>query len=105
MDLSFINDNVHQSRIPTPLSFKRNGCGQIENPNKRHDKKFIPDEDKGGKFFGASIRIGPHMSVQEDRVSNFKLKTSIKCRHFLNFISINLVVTFFITLLLEKEEI
>jgi len=69
MDLSFVENNEHQGKIPSPLSFKRNGCGQLENPNKRHDKKFVPDEDKDGKFFGASIRIGPHMSVQEDRVS------------------------------------
>ena len=69
MDLSFVN-NEHSHAIPSPLSFKRNGCGQLENPNKRHDKKIIPDDDKDGKFFGASIRIGPHMSVQEDRVSN-----------------------------------
>lgn len=67
MDLSFVENNEHQGKIPSPLSFKRNGCGQLEDPNKRHDKMFIPNEDKDGKFFGASIRIGPHMSVQEDR--------------------------------------
>ena len=53
---------------PTPLSFKRNG----DNINDKHDRMNIPDEDKGGKYFGASIRMGPHMSVQEDRVSFFQ---------------------------------
>ena len=33
------------------------------------DRMNVPDEDKGGKYFGASIRMGPFMSVQEDRVS------------------------------------
>jgi len=70
MDLSFVESGEHQAKIPSPLSFKRNGTCQLENPNKRHDKKFIPDDDKEGKYFGASIRIGPHMSVQEDRVSS-----------------------------------
>ena len=35
------------------------------------DRMNVPDEDKGGKYFGASIRMGPFMSVQEDRVSKF----------------------------------
>ena len=70
MDLSFVENSENQGMIPCPLSFKRNGPGgQLENPNKRHDKKNVPDDDKEGKFFGASIRMGPHMSVQEDRVS------------------------------------
>ena len=55
----------------------------MENPNKRHDKKFVPDEDKEGKFFGASIRIGPHMSVQEDRVSTKILNRKL-IQKFLN---------------------
>lgn len=59
-------DTIHDiDDRPTPLSFKRNG----DNINEKHDRMNIPDEDKGGKYFGASIRMGPHMSVQEDRVS------------------------------------
>ena len=62
MNLDFVHDCDER---PTPLSFKRNG----DNINDKHDRMVVPDEDKGGKYFGASLRMGPFMTVQEDRVS------------------------------------
>ena len=53
-------DTIHDmDDRPMPLSFKRNG----DNIDLKHDRMNIPDEDKGGKYFGASIRRGPYMSV------------------------------------------
>ena len=62
LNLDFVHD---RDEMPTPLSFKRNG----DNINEKHDRMSVPDEDKGGKYFGASLRMGPFMTVQEDRVS------------------------------------
>jgi hypothetical protein len=62
------------SFIPAPLSLKRNGFGSELN-YERDDSilgqgsSFCPDGDESGKYFGASIRRGPHMTKQEDRVS------------------------------------
>ena len=64
MNLDFVNDQ--QSVIPTPLSFKRNGSSEVD---QNKIKKYYPDTNKDGKYFGASMRMGPFMSVQEDRVS------------------------------------
>jgi len=37
------------------------------------DKKALQaDEDRHGEYFAASIRKGPFMVMQEDRVSNFR---------------------------------
>jgi hypothetical protein len=94
MDLSFINENSIQNNIPTALSFKRNG-NQHENPNKRLDKKFVADEDKDGKFFGASIRRGPHMSVQEDRVSRILNRTLSLKMTYLNPKTMLLILFYF----------
>lgn len=56
LNLDFIHDSDER---PTPLSFKRNG----DNINDKHDRMSVPDEDKGGKYFGASLRMGPFMTV------------------------------------------
>ena len=67
--------------MPTPLSFKRNG----DNINDKHDRMSVPDEDKGGKYFGASLRMGPFMTVQEDRVSKNLLYFGFLPTIFLKF--------------------
>ena len=72
-------DNIYapkegSSFIPAPLSLKRNGFGSELN-YERDDgilgqgSSFCPDSDLSGKYFAASIRKGPFMTKQEDRVS------------------------------------
>ena len=48
--------------LPQALSFQRNG--QV--PSRLFTEKQ-EDQDKVGDYFGASIRQGPFMTVQEDR--------------------------------------
>ena len=59
---------------PQALSLKRNGFGS-DFSTEREESILSPksniqaDEDVSGKYFGASIRKGPFMNKQEDRVS------------------------------------
>ena len=59
------------TRCPSPLSPKRNGlgCQMAAEKDDRDLGRFQPDEDVSGRYFGASIRKGPFMNKQEDRVS------------------------------------
>ena len=62
------------SCVPPPLSLKRNGFGSDFNYEREDSilgtkSSDCPDEDVSGKYFGASIRKGPFMNKQEDRVS------------------------------------
>ena len=55
-------DMIHEA--PLPLSLKRNGLG-----SEFKERDLVADQDAEGQYFGASLRRGPFMSVQEDRVS------------------------------------
>ena len=87
-------DNIYapkegSSFIPAPLSLKRNGFGSELN-YERDDgilgqgSSFCPDSDVSGKYFAASIRKGPFMTKQEDRVSY--LKPIFKILTFFSFV-------------------
>jgi len=68
MNVEVIQETSTQTTCPTPLSFKRNGDLSFA-----QDKKALQaDEDRHGEYFAASIRKGPFMVMQEDRVSNFR---------------------------------
>jgi hypothetical protein len=49
-------DMIHE--VPLAPSLRRNGQG-AENCQ----KEVVPDQDADGKYFGASLRRGPFMSV------------------------------------------
>lgn len=49
-------DMIHE--VPLAPSLRRNGQG-AENSQ----KEVVPDQDADGKYFGASLRRGPFMSV------------------------------------------
>ena len=62
------------STKPQALSLKRNGFGSDFNTEREESilgpkSNIQTDEDTSGKYFGASIRKGPFMNKQEDRVS------------------------------------
>jgi len=75
------------SSVPPPLSLKRNGFGSDFNQDRDdnilgHKASVCPDEDVSGKYFGASIRKGPFMNKQEDRVSTKNLFSFLFAVHF-----------------------
>ena len=75
MNLEMIYEPKEGSNfIPPPLSLKRNGFGSDFNYERDNSilgakSSICPDEDVSGKYFGGSIREGPFMRKQEDRVS------------------------------------
>lgn len=73
MNVEMIQETTETFTCPTPLSFKRNGTVTLP----YNEDSIQNDEDHKGEFYAASIRKGPFMSVQEDRVSSsFELSFS-----------------------------
>lgn len=61
------------SFVPAPLSLQRNGLGSQFN-SENHEilgvgTSVCQDRDASGEYYGVSIRQGPFMTKQEDRVS------------------------------------
>lgn len=64
--------------MPLPLSLKRNGQGsEILNQiyKDQQDYQDKEDSDYRGNYFGASIRRGPFMTKQEDRLAFREMQT------------------------------
>ena len=76
MQLNQIHEAEEDGIIPSPCSMKRNN-GTCTNEFREASSSSMfgqgqiscPDTDAQGSYFGASIRQGPMMGKQEDRVS------------------------------------